>query len=254
MAEQKKLINSVHRALTIVDLFTEKRTAWKLSEISRELDLNKSTVHGLLRTLMHHGYVAQDPESEKYKLGLRFAEKGNLVMADLDVRRIARPYLEEITAKYGDATHLAVLDEGEAVYIEKMEGHSAIGMYSRVGKRAPLYCTAVGKVLASGETAASIRELAGKQTYARHTEHTIKSQEEFIEAVRTAEENGYALDDEELELGLRCVAVPIFDSQRKIAAALSMSGPVTRLKKENLDEITADLKEHAKKISSQLGF
>ncbi|QKS72728.1 IclR family transcriptional regulator [Paenalkalicoccus suaedae] len=254
MPQPKKLINSLHRAMTIVDLFTEKQPAWKLSEISRELELNKSTVHGLLKTLMHHGYIAQDPESEKYKLGLRFAEKGHLVMAGLDVRRVATPFLQEITDKYGDATHLAVLDGGEAVYIEKIEGRSAIGMYSRVGKRAPLYCTAVGKVLASGESERVIQELATHQTYTTHTEHTIKNIEEFITSIHHVAKQGYALDDEELELGLRCMAVPIYDRDKRILAAMSISGPIARITKADLPTIISDLKAQAQKISVQLGY
>jgi IclR family transcriptional regulator, KDG regulon repressor len=251
---QQKLINSVDRAMKIIDLFTEKEKELKLTEISQYLNLHKSTVHGLLRTLAHHGYIDQNPETEKYKLGLRFIEKGTLVLNGLDLRRIAQPHLTEMAAKYGETTHLAILEDGEAVYIDKIEGHSAIGMYSRIGKRAPIYCTAVGKILISDKTAEFIEEIANRQSFTIHTVHTVKNKEELIAHIQAAAEQGFALDDEELEVGLRCAAVPIFNNKKEIVASMSISGPTTRLGKEKLGEVIEDLKFHARKISDKLGY
>lgn len=242
------------RALRILDLFTEQKPEWRLTEISKELNLHKSTVHGLLSTLYYHGYVAQDLESKKYKLGLRFLEKGTLVQNGLDLRRIAKPYLQELVTKYGETVHLAVLEKDRAIYIDKIEGHSAIRMYSRVGKTAPLYCTAVGKVLVAGKRENELNEIAQTQSYKIFTENTISSSEEFIAEVQQVESLGYALDDEELELGLRCIAVPIYNNRKKIVAAISISGPTLRISKDRLEEIIHDLKVQASNISQSLGY
>lgn len=250
----RKLINSVDRALRIVDLFTEIKPEWRLTEISNELDLHKSTVHGLLRTLNYHGYITQDSETKKYKLGLRFLEKGTLVQNGLDLRRIANPFLREIALKYGETVHLALLEGNEAIYIDKIEGHSAIGMYSRVGKRAPLYCTAVGKVLAAEKSNDELKKLSDEQTYQIHTHNTISSREEFISAVKKAGEQGFALDNEELELGLLCIAVPIYNNKRHIVASMSISGPSSRIRNQDLDVVIENLKITANNISAKLGY
>lgn len=254
MTQPKKLINSVDRAMKIIHLFDEQKPEWKLSEISRELDLHKSTVHGLLRTLAHHGYIEQNPETEKYRLGLRFLEKSTYVLNHLDLRGIAAPHLKEIAKQYGESTHLALLDEGEAIYIDKVEGASAISMYSRIGKRAPLYCTAVGKVLISEKDHPTVSEYAAQQSYKVHTVNTISSKEEFIQEISKVTAQGYALDNEELEIGLRCAAVPIYNNRGELIAAMSISGPSSRLTGEQLDRVIADLKSHAASISSKLGW
>ncbi|KYG29307.1 IclR family transcriptional regulator [Alkalihalobacillus trypoxylicola] len=249
-----KLINSVDRALRIVDLFTESTQELKLTEISQALNLHKSTVHGLLKTLAYHGYIEQDKESEKYRLGLRFLEKGTNVLNHLDVRRIARPHIEKIANQFGETTHLALLEEGEAVYIDKIEGQSAIVMYSRIGKRAPIYCTAIGKVLVSQKDDNYLTSLSKTQTYHIYTERTIKNEKEFLTAIQTAAENGYAVDHEELEVGLTCIAVPIYNNKNQVNAAISISGPTARLNKPKMEEIVFYLKSEAAIISKKLGY
>lgn len=254
MSESKTLINAVDRALRILDLFSDSRTELKLTEISLEMKLHKSTVHGLLRTLVHHGYIAQNGETGKYRLGLRFLEKGDRVLHSLDFRQIANRYLQNIASRYGESTHLVVLEGGEAIYIDKVEGHSAIGMYSRVGKRAPIYCTAVGKVLVCEKSEWELKEIVNQEQYIVLTEKTIKNSEELLADIAQVRKRGYALDNEELEIGLRCIAVPVRNNKGNIIAAISVAGPITRLHEQVIPEIAVYLKETSLKVSTELGY
>lgn len=254
MSERKTLINAVDRALRILDLFSEQHKELKLTEISQQMKLHKSTVHGLLRTLAHHGYITQNEENGKYKLGLKFIEKSELVLSSLDLRRIVHGQLQKLAAKFGETAHLVILEGGEAIYIDKVEGDSAIGMYSRLGKRAPIYCTAVGKVLVSEKTEPELQQMAQQQNFVPRTPNTISSAEELIAEIAHVRRQGYALDDEELEIGLRCIAVPIRDNRGEIIAAVSISGPVTRLSDQKLPKMIENLKDAAYRISGQLGY
>ncbi|MDQ0338279.1 DNA-binding IclR family transcriptional regulator [Caldalkalibacillus uzonensis] len=254
MKETKGLINAVDRALRILDLFTDQQPELKLTEISKTLNLHKSTVHGLLRTLAYHGYISQNPETGKYRLGLKFLEKSDRVLHALDLRKIANPHLQKIANKYGESTHLVILEGGEAIYIDKIEGHLAIGMYSRISKRAPIYCTAVGKVLVSEKPEWELKEIAQNQNYIMHTKNTIKNADELLEEIRRVRELGYGMDDEELEIGLRCIAVPVRNNTGSIVAAISISGPTMRLSNKVLPEVVDSMKKAAAQISSELGY
>lgn len=254
MSNEKNLINAVDRSLRILELFSEHHSEYKLTEISQALNLHKSTVHGLLRTLAHRGYISQNVENGKYRLGLKLVERGNLALNSLDLRKIANPHLKEIAQKIGDTVHLVILDGSEVVYIDKVEGEKSILQYSRIGKRAPLYCTAVGKVLSSGKTISEVEELAKTQPFIMHTENTISNEEDFIKEVESVKKQGFALDNEELEIGLRCIAVPIFDHNGHVVASISISGSASRIKKESEKEIINLLKEKAAIISKELGY
>ncbi|GAB7386626.1 DNA-binding transcriptional repressor XynR [Bacillaceae bacterium] len=248
------LINSVDRALRIIDLFDEHRPELKLTEISQALQLNKSTVHGLLRTLAHHGYITQNADNGRYRLGYKFLERGQIFLQSIDLRELVHPYLVKIADEYGESSHLAILDGDEAVYVDKAEGKQAIRMYSRVGKRAPIHCTALGKVLAAWQSPERLEQLADRQAYTPYTPNTITNKEEFLRELQKVRENGYALDNEEMELGLRGIAVPIFNHLNQVVAAVSVAGPVSRLDKERSIEIAKELKEKARKISQSISY
>lgn len=254
MSNEKNLINSIDRALRILDLFTEHTAEYKLTEISQALNLHKSTAHGLLRTLAYHGYISQNPDNGKYRLGMKLVERGNLALNSLDLRKIADTHLREIVQILGDTVHLVILDGYEVVYIDKVEGEKSILQYSRIGKRAPLYCTAVGKVLATGIEDSELELIAEKQEFKKLTKNTISSKESFIKEVKLVKEQGYAVDDEELEIGLRCLAVPIFDYKGRVAASISISGSSSRIKKGSEKDIYNLLKEKAAIISKELGY
>ncbi len=141
------IIQSVERALQILDLFNEQATELKITDISKLMGLSKSTLHSLLKTLQLHGYIDQNPENGKYRLGMKLVERGHFVVGSIDIRQKAKGWLTELSRRTGQTTHLGILDGREGVYIEKIEGKLAAIAYSRIGRRLPVHATAIGKVL-----------------------------------------------------------------------------------------------------------
>lgn len=248
------IIQALDRALQIIDLFDEYTTELKITEISSRMNLHKSTVHSLLKTLMLHGYMAQDEHSGKYKLGLKFVEKGQLLLQGLDIRTEARPYLAKLSELTGQTTHLVILSGNEGVYIDKIEGEKAVIRYSYLGRKVPLHCSAVGKVLLAFQAAEVQARLLHNYKFTPRTSLTITDQHIFEEVLAAVRVNGYAVDDEENEPGVRCIAAPVFDYSGKITAAISLSTLVSRVDSEQLALYQAMLCETAEAVSLTLGY
>lgn len=250
------IIQAVDRALHILDLFGEHETELKITDISNRMGLHKSTVHSLLKTLQMHGYIDQNPENGKYKLGLKLIERGNFVIHGLDVRTIAKKYLLDLSHKTGQTAHLVILDGKEGVYIDKVEGSSGVVMYSRIGRRVPIHSSAVGKVLVGYKSTEEIRNILKGYEYTIHTPNTITNEEDFLKELANVRSLGYAIDDQENEPGVRCVAVPIYNHTGQVAAAVSMSTPLSGMgdDQDRLDEVLTLLKQAADEISGKMGY
>ncbi len=248
------IIQAVDRALRIIDLFDEYTTELKMTEISSRMALHKSTVHSLLKTLMQHGYIAQDADSGKYRLGLKLVEKGQLLLQGIDIRTVARPHLSALSASTGQTTHLVVLSGREGVYIDKIEGERAAIRYSYLGRTVPLHCSAVGKVLAAYQPKEKLAELLAGYSYELHTPNTIADREAFLEELRRVLSNGYAVDDQENEPGVRCVAAPVFDHAGQLAAAVSLSTLVSGVDDVALRTYREQLIAMTRSVSRSLGY
>lgn len=248
------IIQSVDRALQIVNLFDEHTTELKITEISQRMGLHKSTVHSLLKTLILHGYLAQNVDSGKYKLGLKLIEKGQLLLQSLDVRAVARGNLSALSASTGQTTHLVILNEGQGVYIDKVEGEKAAIRYSRLGRRVPLHCSAVGKVLTAFQSEEKRENLLHVYTFTSHTPHTIINRDTFLEELVLIRKQGYAVDNQENEAGVRCVAAPIFDHTRQVVAAISLSTMISSVGDEVFEQYVARVKMESDMISRLLGY
>ncbi|WP_181347855.1 IclR family transcriptional regulator [Thalassobacillus sp. CUG 92003] len=248
------IIQSVDRAFKIIDLFDDLNPELKISEISTKLELNKSTVHSLLKTLKEHDYVRQDPETGKYSLGMKLVERSNFLMNSIDVRSIAKPTLIELSVDTGLAVHLVVLDGKTGVYIDKVESPTAIIGYSRVGRRVPIHSSAVGKVLVAYQSHDVQQDLLANYAYHQQTSNTITTADAFHAELHRVQENGYAMDAEENEPGVTCLAVPVYDHDRNVTAAISISAPSTRLAGEETERIIAKLKRTGLTISEKLGY
>lgn len=248
------IIQAVDRALQILDLFDEYETELKITEISRRLGLHKSTVHSLLKTLQSRGYIIQDPDSGKYRLGLKLMERGNLVSQGMDLRNIAKKFLMELSLKTGLTVHLVILDGKEGVYIDKVEGASGVIMYSRIGRRVPIHSSAVGKVLVAFKQEQELAEILNGYVYTRQTPNTITCEAEFLNELAAVRKKGYAVDDQENERGVRCMAVPVRDHTRQVIAAISVSTPVSAHDDGTDEQIVDCLKSAAGKISEQMGY
>ena len=173
------IIQSVDRAFKILDLFNELTPELKISEISLKLDLNKSTVHSLLKTLKEHDYIRQNPDSGKYSLGMKLVERSNFLMNSMDIRTMAKPSLVELSVDTGLAVHLVILDDKTGVYIDKVESPNAIIGYSRVGRRVPVHSSAVGKVLVAYQSLDKQETILKDYNYEKFTEKTLTSHRTF---------------------------------------------------------------------------
>lgn len=247
----KRPIQSVERAFNVLELFDANQTELSIKEISAMLELPKSTVHGLVRTLHYRGYLSQNSSTQKYSLGLRLFELGSLVKIKSGIIKIALPYIHDLVAKINETVHLVILDGHEALYIEKVEGTQGLRMYSQVGKRAPLHCTGVGKGLLAFMDEEERDNILSSIPLKAFTEKTITNLPELIENLNGARENGYAVDDEEIEIGLKCIAAPIYNYNNDVMASISCAGPKARINSKE-DIIISEVKKMANEISMKM--
>ncbi|MDN4524241.1 IclR family transcriptional regulator [Fictibacillus fluitans] len=248
------IIQSVDRALRILDLFDEYESELKITDISARMNLHKSTVHSLLKTLQHYNYIEQNIENGKYKLGMKLFERGNFVIHNLDIRSVAKKHLMELSMKTGNTIHLVILDGKEGVYIDKVEGSAATILYSRIGRRIPVHCSAVGKALVAFKSQEELAAILKDYEYISQTPKTITNEEDFLTELNNVRKEGFAVDNQENEAGVSCISVPIRDHSEHVIAAISMSQPVHRINKKAVKEIAEMLKATAENISRELGF
>lgn len=226
---------------------------WGISALAKHLGLAKSTVHRLATTLIEARLLEQNPQTSKYRLGLAVFELGACVANQKDVSKVSIPYLEELMERTGETVHLAILDENEVLYINKIESRQTIRMFSRVGRRGPVYCTGVGKVLLAFQPQERIEEVIAAGLVA-HTAHTIVDPDKLRACLNKVRADGYAIDDQEIEIDLRCIAAPVRDHSGNVIASISVAGPSQRLPKERLLGFAPDLTSTAGTISQRLGY
>jgi len=248
------IIQSVQRSLKILDLFDEQTIELKITDISERMGLHKSTVHSLLKTLQESNYIEQNPENGKYRLGMKLVERGNLVISTMDIRKVAKKYLLEIANKTGQTSHIGILDGNAGMYIDKEEGELAIIRYSRIGRRIPLHSTAIGKVLLAYQKPEKIHQLLEGYEYSLLTDHTLQNKEELLGELEKVRQQEYAVDNQENEQGVRCIAVPIKNEQSQVLAALSLSTLISRVNDEQLQEYIQLLKQLGQELSQQVRY
>lgn len=248
------IIQSVERALMILDLFDEHTTELKITEISERMELHKSTVHSLLKTLQEYAYIDQNQENGKYRLGLKLAERGNLVISNIDIRKAAHQYLVDLAAKTGQTVHLGILDGREGVYIDKVDGEQSIIRYSRIGRRLPLHSTAIGKVLLAYQEPHEMTRLLQGYPYQQQTANTITNEAVLRKEIEKIRQQGYAIDHQENEQGVQCAAVPIFKGKGKVLAAISISTLISRVSDEELAIFIEILKASCQELSELMKY
>lgn len=251
---RENMVKSVSRALDIIALISLQKGGLGVTDISKQMDINKSSVYRILSTLVKYGYVEQDEETSRYKLGYKFLEISSHLLESIDLRQEAKAYLQQLENETNEVIHLVVYDQGEVVYIEKLDGNEALRMHSRVGKRAPMHCTAVGKAILAHLPSNVVSDIIARKGLPMHTDQTITNKDELLQELTKVKENGYALDLEENEYGITCIAAPIFDHLGKAIAAVSISGPSIRMKKERLQQLADRMLETGAKISARLGY
>ena len=249
-------IKVLDKSLSVLEILLKKGSAMNMTEISEKLGFYPSTIHRILDTLKHWGYVEKDSHTKKYQLGLKALELGMAKLHQMDLVREATPYLKELVNQCNETVHLGVLEDedGEVLYLAKEESSQTIRMISYVGKRASLYCTALGKILLAYMSKEERKKILGEKELPRLTENTITDKRELEKELDKVRKQEFALDREENEKGVCCVAAPIRNYQGEVIAAISISFPIFRIDKNAQNNLKEVLIEISKKISKRLGY
>lgn len=250
------MVQSLDRALDVLEVLATSTDDVSLSHVTERTGLPLGTVHRLLSSLVARGYAAQDRESRLYGPGPRLLEVASRASASrrFSLSRIARPCLEELTAATDETSNLLVLQGDEGVYSEQVASSRLVRMFTEVGQRVPLYCTGGGKAILSGMPPDMFEAYLARTQFRAWTPQTLSTPEALRQAVHEAREQGFAFDDEEREIGVCCVAAPIFDRLGRCVAALSISGPTTRMSRERALALGPLVRRIANTCSAQLGF
>jgi DNA-binding IclR family transcriptional regulator len=229
-------IRAVERALDVLLCFSRQTPELTMSRIAEQVGMPKSTVHRLLATLEKKRFVQRDAATGTYRLGIRLLQMAYLTLERNDLRRLAAPFLRQLSERYQETVHLSILDEPDVVFLDVIESSQRVKLAAAIGQRLPAFTTASGKaILAYMPTETVQRTLA--RGMPQYTQRTLCSSEEFFEDMRHVRERGFALDEQELEAGINAVAAPIFDLSDKPIASVAVAGPAYRLTRERMFEI-----------------
>ena len=252
------LVQTIERASFILDILGQSPQGISIKDLSDKIQLPKGTTHRLLSSLSYFGYVRQDSNTKNYFLGFKFVELGNLLLSQLDLRKEAEPFLRDLAERTKETVHLVILDQNEIVYLDKLETEPNTGglrMASRVGSRNPAHSCAVGKVLLADLPEEALERIITEKGLSKRTENTITHAGHLKEHLKLVKKQGYAVDDEENERGIRCVGAPVFNETGKTVAAVSISGPAFRVTRKMVQEgLKKEVMETAYRVSEMLGF
>ena len=246
-------IRVLERALAILSAFSHTRPELRLADFA-PLGLHKSTLYRLLEVLRAHRLVELDPATGQYRLGLRLFELGMLAVGRLELARSAQRALDLLVERTGETAHLGVLDGHDIVSIARAESPQALRMPGALGRRSPAHCTAIGKVLLAHLPEAEQRAFVSGRSFPALTRRTLCRPEQLLRELRAVHQRGYAIDDEEIYPGVRCVGAPVRDHTGVVIAGVSAAGPTTRLPREHLPRLAAEVLRAAGEISRRLGF
>lgn len=245
-------LSSVGTAIRLLKAFSEEQVEIGISDLARRLGVAKSTVHRLAVTLVADGMLEQNPDSGKYRLGLSLFRLGSLVRRRMSVSNEARSLLRELREKVNETVHLAVLDGSEIMYVFNLESTQAIRMRSDVGVRKPAYCTAEGQAILAWQPPEVVERLV-RDGLAARTPQTVTDPQALRKVLDGVRARGCAIEDEESELGMRCIAAPLRNDAGEVVAAIGVAGPVSRLSKKAVAAYVPHVIETAAAISARLG-
>jgi DNA-binding IclR family transcriptional regulator len=246
-------MSSVYNSLEILDLLSQHEQLG-VSEISKETKIGKASVFRMLYTLEKKGYVHKTTDS-KYKLGIKFAHFGSIVLEKQNIFRLIRPFLRQLRDKHKETTHLGILDEDlNVIFMVKEASNTTMQMASKVGYKLPFHATAMGKIMIANKMDDEIIiEKLKNYDYIKYTENTIVDYNNLMDQLTIVKEQGYGVDNEESEYGLVCFAAPIKDLSGQVIAAISISGTYVRML-NNKEELINSIKQTAYEVSTSLGY
>lgn len=241
---------AVKRALAILECLDSARRGLNISEMSRKLQIPKSSTHVIVHTLEHLGYVERESAGGHYSLGLKAHILGNGMTGTLHLADIAQPHMARLAETLRVPVHLAVPDKDQGVFIQKIDAPGIIKFDTYVGRRMDLHCTAVGKIILAFGPSDTRERILAKQVYMRYTKHTITSPKMLLRELKRVRKLGYACDDEEEELDVRCIAVPVQTQSGQFLAALSATGVISQIPFDAVERIARLCKQTAASIGS----
>lgn len=251
------LKNSVEKTFAILEHFTPQKSEWGVTELATELGSNKSTVFRFLSQMQQIGILDKDEQSDRYRLGLRLFELGNRVPLRQAFIEKTHPELVSVAMQITETVHIAVLKNHQVFYIDKVESPQGLRISSHIGTYNPAYATALGKVLLaylpSEKQNMSLSYIFEEKNIKSFTPKTITRKKYLQIELATIRQQGYAIDREEYEVGLICVAIPIFNQSNQVVASLSASGPANRFKEAEVKNYVATLQEGALAIQDKIG-
>lgn len=245
-------VQSVERAFLILDILMEKGVGMGISDVAKKAGLKTTTTHRLLRTLLLLNVVEQEPDSRSYNLSPKMLLYGKAVLDQYDFVKSAHPILGELSKTVGETVFMGIHDNFELVYVDHVDSQDQVlRMTPQIGRRQPLHCTALGKVLLSNLPPEQLQRFFSRGELPRLTENTITNPEILLSELKKIRIQGYSLDQEETEIGICCIAAPIWRRDSEVVAAVSISGPVTRMKIKGLSTFLHENVQSASKKISQ---
>jgi DNA-binding IclR family transcriptional regulator len=241
-------IQSLARGLTILEILGQSPSGASVTEVADILGVDKGSASRLMSTLAKHGYSEKDPITRRYTLGPQIIKLSGSLLTRNPLYASAKPFLKQLMERTGECAHLAILAQGKALYIDQVESPATLRVNVRVGQMAPLHCTALGKILlahSGAELPVSLEAFTPK---------TITDPEALQQQLETVRQQGFALDNEEFDPCVCCIAVPVYDFSNRVAGAMGISGPATRLTVEKLPELIATVVEIGKALSDRMTF
>lgn len=247
-------VQSVQRALTILTLFSHRRPVLGISELSRLMDLPKGTVHGITRTLVDQGFLSQDEQTKKYRLGLKIHELGIVLSGTLELNQKAAGPCHQLSRRTGLLSRIGIWDGGSVVITLNTHPNPMPVLPYQVGPRIHAYCSAIGKAILAFLDEKTIRQYLDRTRMTAFTPHTVTVKKKLLEDLKATRRRGYAIDREEAVQGMGCMGAPIFDHQGGVAGALSLSGPVNQVLGDQIEELAGEVLSTAAEISRLFGY
>lgn len=245
-------VSAVLRVFSILTALSERKDI-SVSELSARLAMPKATVYRFLQTMTSLGFVRQESESERYGLTMKLFEVGAKALQHLDLVELSKPQMQILSEKTSETIHLGVLVDSEVIYINKVDAKHSLGMYSRVGKRAPVHATALGKALLAWETPERRKAIMAGMHYTRFRKESVASSEQFLEELERTRQRKYGIDNQEFEEHIICMSAPIFDHWNSVVAGLSVSFPEFRFDPARKNEYAEMILAASRAVSLDLG-
>ena len=251
MMNKKERIKSIDKALYLLEFLSANEQETGITEISKKLHIGLSTVHRILSTLKSRGYVIQNQQTAKYRLGIKLFELGCAVQSTKRLVEVIKPYLRQLSESTNETANLAILEGKEVIYLAKAESSEVLTTNIKMGTRLPAHCTALGKVLLAFISDGEFNSLyKADEPLSSLTSNSITSLKELKKQLKKIREQGYAIDKEEYKIGVNCFAVPVINKEGTTIAAISITVPASRFKLEKIEEIKNELIAISEEISN----